>query len=307
MHDGQNRGKGKRREATADAKSDNMSACSQNQKSVTGEAQARQENKVDLLVSVTGKGTCLKNTRIATAGIPIGKDMTGRRVRHAKVRENGFELDREKQSRRIFSAGSPCGEHLCKRKSSAPEGNRTRKRSPMVSSRHECHLKQKCAPLPVATSHKGRQWHETDPNPSNLKDLSKGWTWYLPDQARHKSVETPHRAPQSEGLLQTCTKQTPSSATLQSKKRIHPNPKPVVKSKERRYFVDSVFLHMMGEVFSTQEKKNLRQTKNCFEIQTASGIVRSTKEARAHIQELGTHLYVVLVENSPSIVSLGRL
>ena len=51
----------------------------------------------------------------------------------------------------------------------------------------------------------------------------------------------------------------------------------------------------------------LRWTKNRIEIQTASGIVRSTKEARVYIQELGTFLYVKFVEGSPSAMSLGRL
>ena len=36
-------------------------------------------------------------------------------------------------------------------------------------------------------------------------------------------------------------------------------------------------------------------------------MVSSTEEARVHIRELGTHLSVKLVEDSPSVLSLGRL
>ena len=43
-----------------------------------------------------------------------------------------------------------------------------------------------------------------------------------------------------------------------------------------------------------------------LEIQTANAIVRSTKEARVYMQELGADLYVKLVEASPSESSLGR-
>ena len=60
--------KWKRSQAKADAKFDTKTACSQNQKSATRQAQARQKTKVDILVSVTRKAVVQK-TRIATIGI----------------------------------------------------------------------------------------------------------------------------------------------------------------------------------------------------------------------------------------------
>ena len=56
-----------------------------------------------------------------------------------------------------------------------------------------------------------------------------------------------------------------------------------------------------------QEKKTPRQTKTHLENPTANGIVRSTKEARVYIQEIGTHIDVKLVQQSLSGLSLGRL
>ena len=47
------------------------------------------------------------------------------------------------------------------------------------------------------------------------------------------------------------------------------------------------------------------QSEGDLEIQTVSGIVRSTKEAKVYIQELGTHFYVKLVKDSLSELSLG--
>ena len=70
-------------------------------------------------------------------------------------------------------------------------------------------------------------------------------------------------------------------------------PKPIIKSKDRR-----------GHSVSSQERKSVRQTNIHL---TASGIVRSTKEARVYIQELGTYSYVKFVEDSPSVLSLRRL
>ena len=76
------------------------------------------------------------------------------------------------------------------------------------------------------------------------------------------------------------------------------------KSKVRMYVVDSgASLHVRGK----EEFKVLSfaEGKENLEIQTASGIVRSTKVARVYIQELGTFLHLKLVESSPQVLSLG--
>ena len=51
---------------------------------------------------------------------------------------------------------------------------------------------------------------------------------------------------------------------------------------------------MEGNYLSSQERKTIQQTNN-----------NPTKEARVYIQELGTYLYVTMVQNSPSVLSLG--
>ena len=68
------------------------------------------------------------------------------------------------------------------------------------------------------------------------------------------------------------------------------------------------YLHMMVKSsLIGQERKNIRNREDNLEIQTANGIVRSTKEAKVFIQELGTYFYAKLVEDYPSVLSLGRL
>ena len=71
-----------------------------------------------------------------------------------------------------------------------------------------------------------------------------------------------------------------------------------------------VSVHIMEEsfLFSPQETFSTRQIQTCLEVQTANGVVQSTKEARVfYIQELGTHLYDKFVEVSHSVLSHGRL
>ena len=48
-------------------------------------------------------------------------------------------------------------------------------------------------------------------------------------------------------------------------------------------------------------------SRNVTQKREWNGFVRSTKEATEYIQELDIHVYVTLVEDSPSVLSLGRL
>ena len=59
-------------------------------------------------------------------------------------------------------------------------------------------------------------------------------------------------------------------------------PKPIIKAKDRMHIVDpGASLHMTeASSLSPQEKKTIRKTKCDLEIQTASGIVRSTTVQR---------------------------
>ena len=62
----------------------------------------------------------------------------------------------------------------------------------------------------------------------------------------------------------------------------------------------------VGSIGQKNHREDI-EPKDNLEIQAANGIVRSTKAAKAHIQELGMYLYVKFVEDSPSVLSLGRL
>ena len=66
--------------------------------------------------------------------------------------------------------------------------------------------------------------------------------------------------------------------------------------------VDSVAsLHIMG--LSSLNKK---EKSNILDIQTRNGIVASDTQAKVYIKELGACPWVHLVEDSPSVLSLGR-
>ena len=90
--------------------------------------------------------------------------------------------------------------------------------------------------------------------------------------------------------------QTPLSPTTED------TSKTTMKAKDRMYMVDSgASLHLIGESsLNAQERTHVRKTKDDLEFQCANGIVRTTKERKVHSQELGTYLYVKVVD------SLGR-
>ena len=54
-------------------------------------------------------------------------------------------------------------------------------------------------------------------------------------------------------------------------------------------------------------KRIIRDSEHILDIQTADGYVVSTLKAKVHNKELGIHLWVHLVEESPSALSQGRL
>ena len=59
--------------------------------------------------------------------------------------------------------------------------------------------------------------------------------------------------------------------------------------------------------FESQRKKTIRQSRTILDIQTASGVVVSDAQAKVYIKERGACLWVHLVKDSPSVLSLGRL
>ena len=74
------------------------------------------------------------------------------------------------------------------------------------------------------------------------------------------------------------------------------------------YTVDiGASLKMMGlSSANHKEKMTIRQSNKILDIPTASGIVVSDTQAKGYIKELGVHLWVHLVKDSPSLLSLGR-
>ena len=62
-------------------------------------------------------------------------------------------------------------------------------------------------------------------------------------------------------------------------------------------------LRMMGlSSLIEQGKNNFRRSSKALKIQTANGMVTSDTHAKVYVRELGTFLWVYLVENSPSVI-----
>ena len=77
-----------------------------------------------------------------------------------------------------------------------------------------------------------------------------------------------------------------------------------IHSKERVYTVDSgASLHMRDYLLW---KKTIRQSSKSLDFQTANGIVVSDAQAKVYIKERGANVWVRVVEDSPSVLSLGR-
>ena len=81
-----------------------------------------------------------------------------------------------------------------------------------------------------------------------------------------------------------------------------------IHSNERVYTVDSgASLHTKGlSSLNEKGKKTIRQSSKILNIQTACGVVVSDTQAKVFIKELGACMWVHLVRDSPSVLSLGR-
>ena len=115
-------------------------------------------------------------------------------------------------------------------------------------------------------------------------------------------VPTPQRALQNKRVLRRRGVSPTEEANTST-------PKPIIKSKDRMHVVDSgASLRMMEKALSLRRKNQTkRHSNNTCEIQTANGMVLFHKNTMVYIQEHGTCLFEKLVEDSPSVLSLGRL
>ena len=104
------------------------------------------------------------------------------------------------------------------------------------------------------------------------------------------STQTSQRALQDKRTQQWC----PLSDTLK-RKDVH--------SRQWRFVTHDQIIFL--EKF--QGKKTIRQSSTNLDILIASGVVVSDTQAKVYIKELGAYLWVHLVENLPSMLSMGRL
>ena len=80
-------------------------------------------------------------------------------------------------------------------------------------------------------------------------------------------------------------------------------------NKYRQYIIDSgASLHMVArKSLSRKEQSSLRRTSEPLQLQTANGIVLAEWEVEVEIIPLKVKLWALVLDNTPSVLSLGRL
>ena len=73
------------------------------------------------------------------------------------------------------------------------------------------------------------------------------------------------------------------------------------------YIVDSDASLQWKKVFLLRSEENIKNSESKLEIQTASGIVRSTREAKVYFQKVGTYLHLNLVGDSVAGTVCGTI
>ena len=137
-----------------------------------------------------------------------------------------------------------------------------------------------------------REWNERNPNTPIWRSCQKiGQSTKKIRHDTHRGNSTKSSTKQK-GLTRTCT-EPPSSNALRPKNQTNPSPD---QSESRRTGCTLSTVVLMGErCLSPQGQQPSDRPKNNLKIQVANSIVRSMKEARIYIQQLGTHLYMKLV------------
>ena len=82
-----------------------------------------------------------------------------------------------------------------------------------------------------------------------------------------------------------------------------------MKEPEREFEVDSeASMHMVSmRDFSSAELETVKISKNPTTVMTANGEVRTREEATVYVKELDSFVTMMLVEETPAVLSLGKL
>ena len=86
-------------------------------------------------------------------------------------------------------------------------------------------------------------------------------------------------------------------------------PASTLKLEEREFVVDSgASMHMISKKdLSDAEMDTLTKSCSPTTVTTANGEVQMHEEARVYVKELGTFLTMKVLENTPAVLSLGKL
>ena len=81
------------------------------------------------------------------------------------------------------------------------------------------------------------------------------------------------------------------------------------KQKDREFVIDSgASMHMLRKRdLSSGELETLRRSRNSMTVVTANRDVQTNEEAPAHVHDLHLFVTVQLLEDSPAVLSLGKL
>ena len=276
-----------------------------NQKSVAGQAKACQEQEGRPPCFRHENGYCLHppfcvlhNKRQCTSGtnycfVYLGKE--------ARVRQKGIEHDRANtKNEATLWRKSLMRKNLRRQKEIGPFFLPS---SPPPKSVHCSARDEKVAHFQEAHSScnviQKRICDERNPNSLEFKDLSAEWTEHEEDQARHRALKLLNQRHKIKGPFADVHK----TMFFEIQPRTDQN----FEVQEVHCRQWCFFAHDWRNSVSPQETKTIQQTKNDLQIQTVSGIVRSTNETTVCIQEVGTHSHAKVAEDSLSVLSLGRV
>ena len=130
----------------------------------------------------------------------------------------------------------------------------------------------------------------------------------------HEETERQERCAQSK-VLESCLKyiQAQRKTTRLHSSRLQKSgfsqvPQQESPRREREYLVDSgVSMHLVSEKDLNSELETMRTSRSPTTMMTANGEVRTNKEATVYVKQLDSFVTVMLLQETPAVLSLGKL
>ena len=149
-----------------------------------------------------------------------------------------------------------------------------------------------------------RAWQDRNPNFLELKCVSADGTVFQEKQTRHTKSSTKSMGSNTRAQIVLRRQVSDRRNDDIQAQAYHVVEEQDVFCRQRCFFAHDG--RKLSLSFLPQEKKNPYDRPQTTWSSKPGAESRSTQEARVHMQDLGTHLYVKLEEDSPSVLYLGR-